>query len=304
MNTHHEENILTFSACGALFFAILALVWGILAKSQMIMFDGIYSFISLVMTGIYFYAAKSITRGSDENFPYGRAAIEPIVVVVQSLVLLAICMKAFGYAAISLFSGGREINNVSGMGYAAIGVVGCFISWYYITRTGRKKAPDSDLIKTQGSQWLMDTLLSFAVLVGFFIGFLLQRAGYEQYAKYMDPLMVITAVLFFARYPIVSLVGGIKGMMIMAPDKSVWRASKDAIKEIAEKRGFDDIILRVGKTGRELVIEVSFVSEDPNQARPVNEMDAIHKEVETRLKNLFNSSLWLSVSFVHDRKLA
>ncbi|NQT90152.1 MAG: cation transporter, partial [Candidatus Omnitrophica bacterium] len=55
MNIRHEQNILTFSACGALFFALLALVWGILARSQMIIFDVVYSFISLVLTGLYFY---------------------------------------------------------------------------------------------------------------------------------------------------------------------------------------------------------------------------------------------------------
>lgn len=57
MNTRHEQNILLFSAYEALFFALLALIWGLLARSQMIMFDGVYSFISLVLTGLCFYAA-------------------------------------------------------------------------------------------------------------------------------------------------------------------------------------------------------------------------------------------------------
>lgn len=241
--------------------------------------------------------------GSDENFPFGRAQIEPMVIIVQSIVLLVICIKAFSSAVISLFSGGQEINNLSGMGYAVIGIIGCFISWYYITRTGRRKAPQSQLIRTQGAQWLMDTMLSLAVLIGFFVGYIIQRAGYANYARYMDSLMVIIAVLFFIREPIVSFIGGIRGMLIMTPDKKIYHASKEAMKEIAKQRGFEDIILRLGKSGRELVYEVSFVAKDPNNSCSIGEMDAIHREVEDRLHKVSDNPLWLRVSFVHDRKL-
>ncbi len=303
MSIRHEQNILTFSACGSLFFALLALTWGVLARSQMIMFDGVYSFISLVLTGLYFYAARSIAMGSDENFPFGRAQIEPMVIVVQSIVLIVICIKAFSGAVSSLFSGGQEINSLSGMGYAAVGVIGCFISWHYITRVGRKNVPQSILIKTQGSQWFMDTLLSLAVLIGFFISYIIQRAGYGQYARYMDSLMVIVAVLFFIREPIVSFIGGIRGILIMAPEKTVYNASKHAVKEIAEQRGFEDVVLRLGKSGRELICEVTFVAKDPNNSCKVGEMDDMHREVESCLRKLLYSPLRLSVSFVHDRKL-
>ena len=253
MNTRHEQNILTFSACGALFFALLALVWGWLVGSQMIMFDGIYSFISLVLVGLYSYAAWSIAKGKDKNFPFGRAQIEPMVVMVHSIVLIIICLKAFSSAVITLFSGGHEMNSLSGIIYAIIGVLGCFIAWYYIVYSGKKYVPKSDLVKTQGTQWLMDTLLSLAVLIGFSIGYIFQLAGYEQYARYVDPLMVIVAVLFFVREPLVNLIGGIRGTLIMAPEKSVYTASHEALKEIAQKRGFADVVLRLGKSGRELV---------------------------------------------------
>lgn len=303
MDTRHEQNILVFSACGALFFALLALVWGVLAKSQMIMFDGVYSFISLVLTGLYFYVARSLALGSDERFPFGRAQMEPMVVVVQSITLIVICIKAFSNAASSLFSGGQEINSLSGMAYAAIGVAGCFAGWYYVVRMGRKNASKSELIRTQGAQWFMDMLLSLAVLVGFFISYIIQRAGYENYARYMDPFMVIISVLFFIREPIVSLIDGIKGMLIMTPDKTIYSASKEAIKAIAGEKGFEDIILRLGKTGRELVYEISFIAKDQNHSFSAGEMDAIHREVESRLRNLFDKQLRLRVSFVYDRKL-
>ena len=89
----------------------------------------------------------------------------------------------------------------------------------------------------------------------------------------------------------------------MAPEKTVYSASKEAIKEIAKQRGFEDIILRLGKSGRELVYEVSFVVKDPNNSCAIGEMDTIHREVEGRLRSLFDRPLRLRVSFIHDKKL-
>ncbi|MBT3182601.1 MAG: cation transporter [Deltaproteobacteria bacterium] len=303
MNTRDEQNILMFSACSVSFFALLALVWGVLAKSQMIIFDGIYSSICLLMDALYYYTAKTITKGSSDKFPYGRMHMEPLVIMIQSAVLILICAKAFIVSVSSLFSGVGEINNLSGMGYAAIGVVGCLFSWWYIARTGKMKVPESELVKTNAAHWKMDTLLSLAVMIGFFIAYLIERAGYVQYSPYVDPLMVMLAVLFFVRQPIVSFIEGIKGMLIMAPVRKISDISKKAMKEIAELEGFDDVIVRVGKSGRELVYEVSFIAQRSEKTYSVDDMDRIHRGVENRLHELFDNPLWLHVSFVHDRKL-
>jgi predicted Co/Zn/Cd cation transporter (cation efflux family) len=304
MNKNYEQFILMFSAFGAMFFAILALIWGLLAKSQMIMFDGIYSFISLLMTGLSIYAAKKVAIVDDKEFPYGRSELEPMVIIVQSIIMLVICAKAFSYAIVSLFSGGQEVNILSGAVYAGIGVAGCFLWWYCIIHFGKKRAPNSELIKTTGMQWLIDTLLSAAVFIGFIIGYMLQRAGYETYARYVDPIMVLSAVLFFVRQPIVMIIEGIKGIMYMSPGKDIYHALEKPMKEIAKIHGFDDIVLHLGKSGRELICDLSFVSEDPNQARSISEMDLIRNEVTSRFKELFDNPLWLFVSFVHDRTLA
>ncbi|MFA6636777.1 MAG: cation transporter [Candidatus Omnitrophota bacterium] len=301
MNTRNEQNILAFSACGALFFAVLALIWGLLARSQMIMFDGIYSFISLILTGLYFYVAKNIEKGRDESFPFGRTQLEPMVVVVQSVVLMIICIKAFSSAVISLFSGGQRLDSLSGMTYAVVGVIGCFIAWNYIGHKAGKASHRSELISTLASQWLMDTLLSLAVLIGFFIGHIIRFSIYSNYSRYIDPLMVMIAVLFFVRQPILSFIEGIKGILVMAPEKTIYNASKEAIEEIASKRNFEDIILRLGKAGRELIYEIDLIVGDPNDSYSIAEMDAMREELESRLRSLFNRPLRLYLSFVHEK---
>jgi len=303
MNKRVELNILTFSAGGDLFFALLALSWGLFANSQMIIFDGIYSLVSLLLTGIYFLAAKSMALGRNEKFPFGRAQMEPMVIIIQSIVLVIVCVKAFSDAVITLFSGGEDVSNLSAMIYGIIGTTGVFFCWAYVARTGKRKAPRSELIRTQGMEWLIDLMLSLAVLIGFLIACVIQYAGYWNYARYVDPLMLIIAVLFLVRSPIVSLIDSVRGLLIMAPDKTIYNSSKKAIKELACQKGFEDIILHLGKSGRELVYKISFVAKDPDTSCSIGEMDVIHREVKNRLENLFDNPLRLSVSFIHDKKL-
>ena len=302
MHKHHELNILAFSAYAALLLALFALIWGTLTRSQIILFEGVYSFISLALAGLYFFTAKSMTMGRDEIFPFGRAQMEPMVVVVHSIVLIVVCTKAFSSAVITLFSGGRDINNLSAMVYAIIGVTGCFISWRYILHRSKKKSTKSALIKTQAAEWFIYTMLNLAVLIGFFISGVIQHAGYWNYARYMDPLMVIIVVLFLIREPIVSFIDGIRGMLIMAPKKHIYNASKKVMHEIAKQRGFEDIILHLGKSGRELVYDVKFLAKDPNSSYSICEMDSIHKEIEDSLHKLFDNTFRLYVSFVHNRR--
>ena len=296
-----EQHILKFSVAGALFFAVLGLVWGAFARSQMIRFDGLYSFISVILSSLSVYTARSITKGDDERFPFGRAQMEPLTVALKSLVITLLCALAFTNALISLFSGGSDINALSAVAYALVATTGCLFGFLYITRK-RKKAGTSVLVKAESMQWLMDMSLSAAVLVGFLIASIMQHMGYEAYARYIDPLMLVIASAFFIKVPVGSLITGIKDMLKMAPGGNIYRVSKEALEKIAKKRGFDGFVLRVSKGGREFDYKIGFVSRDPRDERSLVELDSIRQEVQDSLQALFDNPIWLCVSFIHDKK--
>ena len=166
----------------------------------------------------------------------------------------------------------------------------------------RKKTPSSMFVKAESMQLGMDTLLSAAVLLGFFIAAVIQHMGYEQYAKYADPVMVVIASAFFIKMPAMSLIESIKDILHMAPDGDIYSSSKKVIEEIAKNRGFASFNLRIGKTGRQLTYKVGFISRSPKDGRSMGELDDIRNEVEIGLKALFDNPLWLGVSFMHDKK--
>ena len=304
MSVNYEQRALKFSVYGAIFFAVLGLVWGFIVKSQMIIFDAIYSFISVILSVMSVYVAKAMLVRDDRNFPFGKSQLEPMVVMFKSLVIIVLCVKAFIDAFVTFTSGGRDINTLSAIIYAVIGTAGCFLCWHYIRWIGKNKSPNSELVKAEGMQWGMDTLISLAVFLGFLAAFIMQKSGYGQYARYMDSLMVMVIVLYFVRTPAISFISGIKELLMMAPEKDIYPAAKEEMDKIAKEKGFADVILRAGRGGRDLVFEVSFVAKDLNETRSMAEMDEIHKLAKERLHFLFDKPVWMTVTFLYDRELA
>jgi predicted Co/Zn/Cd cation transporter (cation efflux family) len=296
-----EKHILKVSFYATAFFAVLALAWGALIKSQMLIFDGIYSFASLAMTGLFVYVAQLMRISNDEKFPFGQSQMEPMVIVLKALVIIVVCISAFSRAMTSLLSGGGQINAFSAMIYCFLGVIGCLFSWLYIIWKS-KKARLSGLVQTEGRQWFVDMLISIVLFFGFFVAHTIQHTEHAYYARYIDPLMVIIASMFFSAPPVISLIEGVKNMLHMAPGEDVYRASKQVLEDIAKKIGFDGFVLRIAKSGRELVYEIGFVSDNPKEERSIVEFDNIRQEIENRIKALYDNPILLDISFMHDKK--
>ena len=295
-----EQHILKFSVSVALLFAVLGLVWGMLSRSQMIMFDSLYSFVSVILSSLSVYVAWSIKLGDDANFPLGRAQMEPMVVALKSLVITSLCLIALVRAIMSLFSSGQEIDALSAMTYAVIATAACIGSSIYIAWQ-RKKAKTSALVKAEYTQWFMDTLLSVAVLVGFFAAAVLQHKGYDNIARYMDPLMVVIASTLFIRMPIKSFIESMKDLLCMAPGGDIYRDSEEVVEDISKKHGFKTFGLSISKAGREFTCKIRFISKSSEDTLSLVGMDRIREEVEKGLQTLYDSPIWLRVYFTYDK---
>ena len=67
-----EKNMLTLSAIGALFFAVLGVAWGVIIDSSMIIFDGLYSLISLFLSVLAICITRYINKMILKKFPFGK----------------------------------------------------------------------------------------------------------------------------------------------------------------------------------------------------------------------------------------
>ena len=291
-----ERTILFFSLWGAGFFAVLGLVWGTLIGSQMLKFDGIYSFVSLVLSGLTIFFAKAAGEKGDEAFPLGRSQLEPLFLVLKALIYLVVCANAFVFALKSLMDGGREIHALSASLYAVVGIVGCLGGWLFIFYL-RKRAGMSAFVMAEARQWLQDMLLSVLLLLGFLCGAYLQSRGHAELARFVDPLMTMAAALVFLVNPALMLVGGLRDMLLMAPKESVYRVSREALREIAQRHGFSGFLLRIRGSGRMLLYDVSYICENAGREFSMAELDGIREEATARLDAVLENPKWLRIGF-------
>jgi predicted Co/Zn/Cd cation transporter (cation efflux family) len=311
VSTYCEKNILRFWSLLAVFFAISGAVWGMYARSHIIMFYGAYSFISILFSILFIYITKHKVDSpmqtiEGKGFSYGLIRIESIISVIKAFIVFAICARAFAKSVPVLFSDGYDIKILYAIGYAIVMVIISFACMFYVIQQKKKNTLEPGIVKVISRQWFSCMFFGLVMLVGFIIAYIMQRTELEYYARHVDPFMVIIAVVFLLRPEIMSFTDAIKAMLYTAPEKVIYQASKNIVSEIAKARGFSDNLLRIGQSGRELVCEIRFVSEDPNEKRLVSEMDDIHRQVKSALEKLLdNRRLWLSISYVHSmNKLA
>lgn len=296
-----EKNTLMLSASGALFFAVLGVVWGIVIDSSMIVFDGLYSLISLFLSILAIFITGYISKNDFEKFPFGKRVLEPITVAFNSIVLTVMCSITFINSAKEILTGGKAVDAELALGYSIISILGCLIVYRVLARNNKKIC--SDIIKAESNQWLMDTLVSVAVLVGFLICTILDKTYLAYLSKYIDPLMVVITSAIFIRVPITTLIKSFKEILNRNADKDINDEIYTIVKDVEKEYNFEDSITRVSKIGKELRIEIDFVFNEQSKLNKLEEMDKVREYVYRSMSNI-QLDKWLNVNFTGDKKWA
>ncbi len=214
-NVINEKSVLVFSALLALGFAITGLAVGWFAGSLVIMFDGIYSLISLVLTllslGASWYIHSRYAR------PITRALLTPLVVAIKGAVIMLLVSYSLYEAVSSLVEGGRAVNPSLAVLFGIVNVVGCGYGWWMIAR--KNQAGQSQLVEAESRQWQMDTLLSLAVTLGFLGAWLVADSPWSDYAVYADPMMMVLMSFYFIKVPFIMVRNALKEL---APVTVKW----------------------------------------------------------------------------------
>ncbi|WP_243129563.1 cation transporter, partial [Clostridium sp. HBUAS56017] len=238
-----EKNILKLSALGGLFFAVLGIVWGTIINSSMIMFDGLYALISLLLSMLSIGITNYIEKTDFDKFPFGKGMLEPIMVAFHSIVLAVMCSLTFINGIKEFIEGGNSVDADLALGYSLISSVGCALVYVIMYRM-RKNVP-SDIVKAENNQWLMDTFLSIGVLCGFIVSIVLEMNSLSHLTKYVDPLMVIISSILFIRVPIIMLHKSFKEIINSSADEEINDRIYTIVKNIEEEYNFEDSITRV-----------------------------------------------------------
>ena len=296
-----ESYLLKISTLGTLFFAVLGIAWGWTVKSEMILFDGMYSLGGVILSLLALMGSIYINKKDYEKYPFGKRMIEPLIVIIKSLAIFIMCIYSLTGSIKELITGGNEVQYGYALIYALISTLGCGIAYFFLKKKG--KAINSSLVNIESSQWLMDTLLSLGVLVGFLIANILQHTEFIWFNKYLDPLMVIICSSVFIKMPIKSLGDGLKELLEFKADDSITLEIDKLVEGIEREYNFEDTITRVSKTGNDLRIEIDFIYNEESNIKALDEMDSLREKIFNSLSHI-NYEKWLTVSFTKDKKWA
>ena len=296
-----ESYLLKISTLGTLFFAVLGIAWGWTVKSEMILFDGMYSLGGVILSLLALMGSIYINKKDYEKYPFGKKMIEPLIVIIKSLAIFIMCIYSLTGSIKDLINGGNEVQYGYALIYALISTLGCGIAYFFLKKKG--KAINSSLINIESSQWLMDTLLSMGVLVGFLIANIIKHTEFIWFNRYLDPLMVIICSSVFIKMPIKSFGDGLKELLEFKADDSITLEIDKLVEGIEREYNFEDTITRVSKTGNDLRIEIDFIYNEESNIKVLDEMDSLREKIFNSLSHI-NYEKWLNVSFTKDKKWA
>lgn len=306
MNTQQQQKLeqraIRFSIIGAAFFASVGIAYGLYSRSQSILFDGVYSSISLVMSLVTLWVSKLVVRPDDERFQFGYTHLEPLLNVIKALIIGATCVYAATEAVSSLLSGGRQVVLNAAITYAVLSMVGSLtvgsLIYHYAKKTG------SELAAVDATDWLFDGVLSVGILLGFLIAAALQDGPYGHWVRYMDPAMVIMLVALFAPIPIRIFRQNIREVLYVAPEKKVQQAIRQRVESALREVGLSRCHIRMAKSGRELNLSVYVMVGTDFPIDSVQQLDAIRDRIAEKLEPMENQSrgIWLDIMFTADRE--
>lgn len=296
-----ESYLLKISTLGTLFFAVLGIAWGWTVKSEMILFDGMYSLGGVILSLLALMGSIYINKKDYEKYPFGKKMIEPLIVIIKSLAIFIMCIYSLTGSIKDLINGGNEVQYGYALIYALVSTLGCGIAYFFLKKKG--KAINSSLINIESSQWLMDALLSMGVLVGFLIANIIKHTEFIWFNRYLDPLMVIICSSVFIKMPIKSFGDGLKELLEFKADDSITLEIDKLVEGIEREYNFEDTITRVSKTGNDLRIEIDFIYNEESNIKALDEMDSLREKIFNSLSHI-NYEKWLNVSFTKDKKWA
>lgn len=295
-----DSRALLVSVWASAAFAGVSLVWGLLVGSLTIVFDGLYSFASVVLSLFGVLALRTSSKGADERYPWGREVWEPLTIVVKAVALGGLCLYALVGAIAELSRGGREVLAGWAVVYAVLATAGGIVVSIYLRRRGRD---GSDLVRAESAEWTGDTLLSLGVLAGFVVALVLQTRGRADLARYVDPAMVALISVAFLPVPARLIIRGFREVLTMAPEPAIQEELWACVREVQAHYGFVESFLRSAKVGGRLDVEIDFVVGDNSRAQHVREFDAVRQDIHDRLEHLRYAKS-ISVTFTADRKWA
>lgn len=255
-------------------FGVLGLVVSIVANSNSMLLDGLYSLIqSMFIIG----SGRVVTllfKEDDERFPFGYGAFEPFFLVLRSLVLLTMVLTIGSMAALAMTRGGYTISVSIAFPVSLFSLVVCFVVWLALARKAKKLS--SPTLRSESKAWLLDTLLSLASVIAIGMIEVVRQTRFAYLSSYIDPALTVLFLACLSPVLVKDLIVYSRELLGAAPTNSVQNSLEKIANRFVRTHGFRKAEVYALKRGRTLMV-VIYVYLAKEQ--PVKQLDAIRLQM-------------------------
>ncbi len=287
-----ERRGLFFSMLIGSILSAVGIAVGILTGSQIILFDGFYTFLGIGLSALAIRVSRLVASGPTSRYPFGREALVPMIIGVEAVALLATCLYASFTAVISIMAGGEAPPGAPAEIYASLAVILPLSLWLAL----RSLSHSSELVKAETTQWLAGAALGVGMLAAFLASSFVERTSYSALAHYIDPVLVIAASLVFLVPPLRMLRSTFTELVEGRPPGQIRTIAEETLLEVSERFGLAAYHLRTTKLGKKIYVEVDYVV---SPTWTVASSDEVRSSLNSAL-TAAGLDVWLTVEFTSD----
>lgn len=268
---------------------VVGIVWGWLVGSQMILFDGVFAFIGVLVSMVLVGASAMAAAGPTRKYPYGREGATPLAIFIQGFVILAMLAYAAVEAVYTIRDGGSDFEPGWAIVYAVVTTAASVVVWLWLARI----AGYSDLLVSEAAAWKVGAFRGVGMIVGFGVMAVLIDSAWDDAAPYVDPAMVLVTVVAFVGTPVRLIRGTVIEMLEGVPSDEVQAPVLGIVRDVRERFDLREPVVRMTKIGPKLYVEID-VQVDPTVT--VVQEHEVRTELQRRL-HVLPYDVWLNLEF-------
>lgn len=245
---NYEKTGLRISIAGSVLLSSSAIIMALVAKSQAILLDGLYTFVTLVMALVSLRVVDLVNMPETRTRPFGYMALEPFLNLIKSLVMLVLLTLFLITNIQELCTGGRRIAVDMTTLYMFI----CLVIYAVIILLLKKceRRVQSSILDLEIRNWKIDAMQTAGIAGSLVIAMILLKRGHTTILPYIDPLIVIALVLVSLPVPVKVLANEFKRLVLISPENRLEREVKQQLADIAREFSIVDIQVWGLKSGR------------------------------------------------------
>jgi len=294
--TRQEQGVLQRSIAATVLVAAIGFFGGLLARSQAILFDGVYSLVDVALTLVALAVLRLMASEQSPRFQYGFWHLEPMVEALGGAILSLACIYALANAVIGFSDGGHEPRLGPGLAWAALLAAVDLVMALWIGRHARRL--QSGLLALDARAWLLTGLMSLAVVLSFLIALALRGGAHAHWIPYIDPLVLAGISLAALPVPLRAAWKAAREVLQVAPD-DLDRQVREVMRAFVTEHGFEGFTSHVAKIGRMQFIEIHVLTRPDARLGSIGDVDRLRDGIAERL-DARSGRFWLTIDFTSD----